>query len=69
MRTALQITSWVALAATIVPALLFLAGSLDLNQTQWTMLAGTLAWFASTPWWMGRKIQPAAENKDAVPAG
>lgn len=63
MRIFLQITSWVALVATILPAVLFLANALDLNQTKWIMLAGTLVWFAATPWWMGRKVQPAGNER------
>lgn len=63
MRIFLQITSWVALVATILPAVLFLANALDLNQTKWIMLAGTLVWFAATPWWMGRKVQPTDNER------
>jgi hypothetical protein len=54
MRTILQIVSFAALVATIVPPVLFLTGRLSLDQTKWTMLAATLVWFAVTPLWMGR---------------
>jgi hypothetical protein len=54
MRTVLQIISFAALAATIVPPILFLFTHLTLDQTKWSMLVATLVWFAVTPFWMGR---------------
>jgi len=60
MRIILQVASWAALAATILPSLLFLANRLDLNQTKWLMLAATAIWFVATPLWMGRKVNSAA---------
>lgn len=55
MRTIARIVSWMALAATIVPALLFFADRLELAELKTWMLAGTIAWFAATPLWMDRK--------------
>jgi hypothetical protein len=58
MRLVLQIISWLALFATIAPAILFLFTHLTLDQTKWTMLAATIVWFAVTPFWMGHpKVQ------------
>lgn len=54
MRPLLQLVSFAALAATIVPPILFLLTHLSLDQTKWTMLAGAIAWFAVTPFWMGK---------------
>lgn len=54
MRILLQIISYAALAATIVPSILFLADRISLDQTKWIMLAATIVWFAVTPFWMGR---------------
>jgi hypothetical protein len=54
MRVVLQIVSWVALAAAIVPSILFLAGKMDLDQSKWVLLAATVVWFVATPLWMGR---------------
>jgi hypothetical protein len=54
MRLALQFLSLAALAATIVPPIMFLIGRISLDQTKWTMLAATIVWFAVTPFWMGR---------------
>jgi hypothetical protein len=56
MRIILQIASWAALTATILPSVLLLANVLSLDQTKWIMLAATLAWFIATPLWMGRTV-------------
>jgi hypothetical protein len=54
MKLAVQITSWLALAATIVPPFVFLAGRMSLDQTKLIMLLATIAWFATAPSWVGR---------------
>lgn len=54
MKTALILTSILALIVTIAPAVMFLGGSLSLDQTKVAMLAGTIVWFVVTPTWMGR---------------
>ena len=54
MRTVLQIVSYAALAATIVPPVLFLIDRISHDEAKWTMLAAALVWFAATPLWMGR---------------
>jgi hypothetical protein len=54
-RIALQCISWIALAATLLPSILFLAGSIDLATCSGLMLVATLVWFAATPFWMGRE--------------
>ena len=55
MRTTARIVSWVSLAGTLLPALLFWAGRLDLDQVKLAMLVATIAWFAATPVWMDQK--------------
>lgn len=55
MKTSAQIVSWLALAGTLAPAILFFTGHLDLDQVKRWMLAATLAWFVATPLWMERK--------------
>ena len=60
MRTLYQSLSWLALAATVLPSVLFLGGKLDLDQTKMSMLVATVAWFVVTPMWMGRT--PAVES-------
>lgn len=54
MRNILKAVSGLALAATIAPPVLFLAGAIDLDQMKLWMAVGAVAWFAATPFWMGR---------------
>jgi hypothetical protein len=54
-RRIAQIVSWIALAATIVPAVLYVIGGVELPRVKTWMLVATAVWFASTPLWMGRK--------------
>lgn len=60
MRLILQIVSWVALAGTILPSVLYLADRVTLAQSQNWLLAATIAWFIATPLWMGRKPEEVA---------
>jgi hypothetical protein len=55
MRPIAQIISWIALAATILPSLLYLNGSMELPTVKTWMLVATVVWFAATPLWMDRK--------------
>lgn len=55
MRKALQIISWLALAATVVPSFVFLVGRLELADMKLWMLVATAVWFVATPLWMERK--------------
>ena len=61
MRRIFQTVSWIALAATAMPSILFLYGSIDLDGAKLVMLLGTIVWFVATPLWMGRRIEQAAE--------
>jgi hypothetical protein len=58
-RIALQIISWIALAGTILPSILFLADRLSLDTSKSWLLAATVAWFIATPLWMGREPESA----------
>jgi hypothetical protein len=58
LRLALQCVSWLALVATLLPSILFLAGSINLTTCSGLMLGATLVWFAATPCWMGRESTP-----------
>ena len=58
MMTAARVVSWLALAGTIGPAMLFFGGQVTLDQTQSWMLAATVLWFATAPVWMGRRPAP-----------
>lgn len=55
MRLVTQIISWIALAGTIVPALMYLAQKIDLEQATTALNVATVVWFIATPLWMGRK--------------
>jgi hypothetical protein len=54
MRLLLQIASWAALVVTALAPVLYMAGQVELPRTQLVMLLATIAWFATTPFWMGR---------------
>ena len=60
-RRLLQIVSWIALAGTILPSVLFLAGRITLDESKWWLLAATIVWFVVTPLWMGREKIEAVE--------
>jgi hypothetical protein len=53
-RIVLQAVSGIALAWTILPSVLYLAGRIDIAPSKWWLLAATIVWFVVTPLWMGR---------------
>lgn len=55
MKTTACIVSFLALAGTIVPAILFVADRVTLDQTKLWMLVATVVWFGSAPLWMDRQ--------------
>ena len=55
MKRILQIISYLALALTLLPAVLFFADKLELHQAKLWMLAAALGWFATAPFWMEHK--------------
>jgi hypothetical protein len=55
IRRIAQIVSWIALVATIAPAMLYVGGGLPLAPMKAWMFVATAVWFVSTPVWMGRK--------------
>ena len=59
-RRFLQTISWIALAGTFVPSVLFLAGRITLDESKWWLLVATIVWFVATPLWMGRERASAA---------
>jgi hypothetical protein len=54
MRQLARIVSVVALAGTILPALLYFTDRLDLVAVKQWMLVSTIVWFIATPQWMDR---------------
>jgi hypothetical protein len=57
MNSTAKIASLIALAVTVVPSLLFFLGAIEVEPMKWLALAGTIAWFIVTPFWMGREPQ------------
>lgn len=55
MRNLLKAISYAGLALTILPSLLVLSGSMDLERHYTWTLAGTVIWFLTAPFWMDRK--------------
>ena len=55
MRNAAKIVSGIALLATIVPSVLFFAGTTEHEAVKIAALAGTILWFLAAPMWMGRE--------------
>lgn len=54
MRILFQLISWLALAATILPSVIYFLGGMRLDSVKWVMLLATPVWFISTPLWMDR---------------
>lgn len=51
-----KLVSLVALAATIVPSVLYFTGTIEHDAVKWITLVGTVLWFVATPLWMGREL-------------
>lgn len=66
MRRLLQLISWIALLGTVGPSALYVAGTMQLPQAKVVMLISTVAWFTSTPFWMGRP--PETPDTKETPA-
>lgn len=52
MKTIAIAVSVIALAGTILPAGLFMAGRMELEAVKLWMLVSTVAWFGATPVWL-----------------
>lgn len=51
MRTIAQIISWLSLVALAIPSILYLTGSMELDEVKKIMLITSVVWFLSaTPW-------------------
>jgi hypothetical protein len=55
MKKWLQLLSWSALALVILPPMFYLAGQVEKGSMKFWMTVGTVVWFATVPWWMGRR--------------
>ena len=54
MILAAKIISWIALAALIVPSILFLGGRVELHNVKLIMMLVTIVWFITAGFWMWR---------------
>jgi hypothetical protein len=57
MRLVLQIISWIALAMTVLPSIVYFSGNMELERVKWLLILATVVWFVVTPFWMGKKEQ------------
>jgi hypothetical protein len=55
MKRIAQAISYLALAATLLPPLLFFADRITLPGTKTCMLVAAVVWFIATPLWMEHK--------------
>ena len=55
MKPLLQIISLIGLLLVLLPAILTFAGRMDFEQTKTWMVIGTVVWFASAIFWLGKK--------------
>ncbi len=55
MKRIAQVISYLALAATLLPAVLFFADKIELPSAKAWMLAAAVVWFVTTPFWMEHK--------------
>ncbi len=62
MNAILKPISYVALAATLVPAILYLTGTIEHDAVKWAALAGTVLWFATCPLWMRDTLEVDADQ-------
>ncbi len=57
MRLVLQIISWIALAMTVLPSVVYFSGNMELDRVKWLLILASVVWFVVTPFWMGKKEQ------------
>ena len=67
MRVLLRIVSCLALLGTIGPPVAYAAGTMQTETMKLWMLVATVAWFAATPFWMGRPSDGAPSDAERSP--
>lgn len=67
MRPALKIVSILSLIALILPPILFLAGSMELDTAKWIMVIATIGWFVTATPVMWREPTSAEQDEILVP--
>ncbi|HUF63680.1 MAG TPA: hypothetical protein VMN36_16505 [Verrucomicrobiales bacterium] len=53
-RAAVAVSGLALGVLTLLPPLLYAAGRIPQSALEFWMLLGTVLWFASAPWWMGK---------------
>jgi hypothetical protein len=54
MKIVLRTVSWIALSASILPAILYMNDVMPLGAVKTCMLISTVVWFVTTPFWMDK---------------
>ncbi|MBX2841374.1 MAG: hypothetical protein KTR26_06355 [Flammeovirgaceae bacterium] len=54
MKAILKLISLVGLLLTIIPSLMVFSGTMDKETHKMLMFIGTVLWFGSVPFWMGK---------------
>ncbi len=62
MNLILAIICYAALIGTILPSILYMAGSISLDQVKQYMLYATILWFVVSPIWMRPQKQDTTKN-------
>lgn len=55
MRIVLQIISFLGLALLFLATIAYLFGNIDRELLKRAMLVGTIAWFGTCPFWIGKE--------------
>ena len=54
MRMSLKVVSWLGLALTLLPSLFVFGGALSLDTFENLVLAGSVLWLATAPFWINQ---------------
>lgn len=63
MKKIAFIISMICLALTLLPSFLVFMGHISLETNKNLMLAGTIGWFLTAPYWMNQKQKNPSANK------
>ncbi|EAZ80442.1 hypothetical protein [Algoriphagus machipongonensis] len=57
MKTILKIASYIALAMTIIPPIMYFKSAISLDSSHLYMTLGMLLWFGTAPFWINKKTE------------
>ena len=63
MKTLAQWISWASLVLLMLAGILFLAGSVTLDQAKWIMLIATIIWFGTASLWILKNDSTSEQGK------